>query len=224
MLNVYHAIGNVLAIMKTHYMLYTFDPATAELADAKDELHSVSSVTVEKTEAVLTTVADAIGNAFAIMETHYMLFTFDPAAAELADKNDKLRSASNMIAKKTETVYSSDEPSFKVEEAIAANNVIAEKSEAMVTVDSSAKEHESKVEGVTETQKHDVLLRKVVSPLAPKRKPIIHIRGGMYGNINNVLHRYDDPAGYYNEFTYNLDDELKRCGELVPNYYEFAIF
>ncbi|KAJ2667482.1 hypothetical protein IW148_000177 [Coemansia sp. RSA 1199] len=169
-------------------------------------------------------VAHAFGDAFATIEMNYMLFTFDPATAELADKNDKLRSASNVIAKKTVAMYNSGEPGFKVKEATAANNVIAEKSEAMVTVDSSAKEHESKVEETTGTQKHNVHSRKAVPPLAPKRKPIIHIRGGMYGNINNVLQRYDDPAGYYNEFTYNLDDELKRCGELVPNYYEFAIF
>ncbi|KAJ1785153.1 hypothetical protein LPJ77_004868 [Coemansia sp. RSA 2523] len=272
-LNVYYAIGNAFAIIETRYMLFTFDPATAELAEANDELHSASDATVEKTKAMITAVAHAIGNAFAIVETHYMLYTFDPATAELADANNKLHAASNVIANKTKAVvtaaYNFDKPDIKVKEATATNgklctasdaltekteitrtvmynytepgakaknataandelymasNAIVEKPEAVVTADNSAKEHEFEAKKATEAQKHNVHSRKVGHPLAPKRKSIIHIRGGMYGNINNVLQRYDGTAGYYSKITYNPDGGHKRRGELVPNYYGFAAF
>ncbi|KAJ2119527.1 hypothetical protein IW147_005809 [Coemansia sp. RSA 720] len=157
-----------------------------------------------------------IGNAFAAIEMNYMLFTFDPATAELADANDELHSASSVTVEKTEAVYNSDEP--------AANNVIAEKSEVMVTADNSAKKHEFKAKKSSVAQNHNVHSCKAVSPLAPKREPLIRVKGGMYSNTNDEFQRYDDPAGYCNKITYNPDGGPKRRGELVANYYGFAAF
>ncbi|KAJ2478898.1 hypothetical protein IWW56_003437 [Coemansia sp. RSA 2131] len=165
-----------------------------------------------------------IGNAFAAIEMNYMLFTFDLATAELADANDELHSASSVTVEKTEAVYNSDEPGFKAEKATAANNVIAEKSEVMVTADNSAKEHEFKVKKASVAQNHNVHSCKAVPPLAPKREPLIRVKGGMYSNTNDEYQRYDDLAGYYNKITYNPDGGPKRRGELVANYYGFAAF
>ncbi|KAJ2559988.1 hypothetical protein GGH12_005158 [Coemansia sp. RSA 1822] len=142
-----------------------------------------------------------IGNAFAAIEMNYMLFTFDPATAELADANDELHSASSVTVEKTEA-----------------------KSEVMVTADNSAKKHEFKAKKSSVAQNHNVHSCKAVSPLAPKREPLIRVKGGMYSNTNDEFQRYDDPAGYCNKITYNPDGGPKRRGELVANYYGFAAF
>ncbi|KAJ1774228.1 hypothetical protein IW137_001539 [Coemansia sp. RSA 1287] len=257
-MNVYHAIGNAFAIV-THYMLFTFNLATAELADANNKLQAASNVIANKTKAVLTAVynsdepdikvneATAANNELcaasdALTEktevTHTAVYNFEKPEFKVENTitpNEELCLASNVLTEKTEVthtaVYNYDEPGLKIEKATAinnelctANNVIVEKTEAMVTADNSAKEHEFKVIKATEAQKHNVNLRKVAPPLAPKRQPLTRIKSGMYGNTNGEFQRYSNAAGYYNEFTYNLDDELKRCGELVPNYYEFAVF
>ncbi|KAJ2554202.1 hypothetical protein IWW35_001408 [Coemansia sp. RSA 1878] len=219
-MNVYHAIGNAFAIV-THYMLFTFNLATAELADANNKLQAASNVISNKTKAVLTAV--------------YNSDEPDIKVNEATAANNELCAASDALTEKTEVTHTAvdnfEAPEFKVEKATAtnnelctANNVIVEKTEAMVTADNSAKEHEFKVIKATEAQKHNVNLRKVAPPLAPKRQPLKRIKSGMYGNTNGEFQRYSNAAGYYNEFAYNLDDELKRCGELVPNYYEFAVF
>ncbi|KAJ1785613.1 hypothetical protein EV176_005415 [Coemansia sp. RSA 451] len=220
-LNVYYAIGNAFAIIETRYMLFTFDPATAELAEANDELHSASDATVEKTKAMITAA--------------YNFDEPDIKVKEATATNDELCTASDALTEKTEitrtVMYNYTEPGAKAKNATAANdelymasNAIVEKPEAVVTADNSAKEHEFEAKKATEAQKHNVHSRKVGHPLAPKRKSIIHIRGGMYGNINNVLQRYDGTAGYYSKITYNPDGGHKRRGELVPNYYGFAAF
>ncbi|KAJ2272180.1 hypothetical protein EV176_003743 [Coemansia sp. RSA 451] len=219
-MNVYHAIGNAFAIV-THYMLFTFNLATAELADANNKLQAASNVIANKTKAVLTAV--------------YNSDEPDIKVNEATAANNELCAASDALTEKTEVthtaVYNYNEPGLKIEKATATNNelclasnVIVEKTEAMITADNSAKKHEFKVKKATEAQKHNVNLRKVAPPLAPKRQPLTRIKSGMYGNTNDEFQRYNNAAGYYNEFTYNLDDELKRCGELVPNYYEFAVF
>ncbi|KAJ1757208.1 hypothetical protein LPJ77_004662 [Coemansia sp. RSA 2523] len=257
-MNVYHAISNAFAVV-THYMLYTFDPATAELADANNTLQAASNVIANKTEAVLTAVynsdkpdikvneataandelcaaSDALTVKTEVM--HMAVDNFEEPEFKVENTitaNKELCLASDVLTEKTEVthtaVYNYDEPGIKIEKATAtnnklctANNVIAEKTNAMVTADNSAKEHEFKVKKATEAQKHDVNLRKVAPPLASKRQPLTRIKSGMYGNTNDEFQRYNNAAGYYNEFAYNLDDELKRCGELVPNYYEFAVF
>ncbi|KAJ1852957.1 hypothetical protein GGF49_005005 [Coemansia sp. RSA 1853] len=150
-----------------------------------------------------------IGNAFAAIEMNYMLFTFDPATAELADANDELHSASSVTVEKTEAVYNSDEPGFK-----------AEKQQPQTI----AKKHEFKAKKSSVAQNHNVHSCKAVSPLAPKREPLIRVKGGMYSNTNDEFQRYDDPAGYCNKITYNPDGGPKRRGELVANYYGFAAF
>ncbi|KAJ2130414.1 hypothetical protein GGF48_002018 [Coemansia sp. RSA 921] len=219
-MNVYHAIGNAFAIV-THYMLFTFNLATAELADANNKLQAASNVIANKTKAVLTAV--------------YNSDEPDIKVNEATAANNELCAASDALTEKTEVthtaVYNYNEPGLKIEKATATNNelclasnVIVEKTEAMITADNSAKKHEFKVKKATEAQKHNVNLRKVAPPLAPKRQPLTRIKSGMYGNTNDEFQRYNNAAGYYNEFAYNLDDELKRCGELVPNYYEFAVF
>ncbi|KAJ2138020.1 hypothetical protein IW136_003285 [Coemansia sp. RSA 678] len=202
-------------------MLFTFNLATAELADANNKLCLATNVTAKKTEAVLTAVYDFEEPKFKVENT--------------TTANKELCLASDVLTEKTEVthtaVYTYDKPGLEIKEATttydklcAANNVIVEKTEAMVTADNSAKEHEFKAKKATEAQKHNVNLRKVAPPPAPKRQPLTHIKSGMYGNTNEEFQRYSNADEYYNEFTYNIDDELKRCGELVPNYYEFAVF
>ncbi|KAJ2503661.1 hypothetical protein GGH96_000001 [Coemansia sp. RSA 1972] len=226
-------------------MLFIFNPTTAELADANNKLCTANNVTVKKTEDVLAAVYSIEEPEFKVENT--ITVNDKPCLASDAHtektevthtavykynmpniKVEGATAANNAIVEKTEAlltaVYNFEEPGLKIEKATAANdklymasNKISEKTDATPTAVNNTKKPGFKFEKATEAQKHYVNLRKVAPPLT-------HIKGGMYGNTNDKFQRYDNYAEYYNGFTYNLDDELKRCGELVPNYYEFAIF
>ncbi|KAJ2658180.1 hypothetical protein IW148_004812 [Coemansia sp. RSA 1199] len=184
---------------------------------------------------IFLNVYHAIRFACTIIESPNPSFTFESATTERTTANDGLYTASNAVTEKTEAtptaVNNTNEPGFKVEKATAANdelctanNTIVEKTDATPTTENIAEEPGFKAKKSSVTQNHNMHSHKAVPPLVPKRKPLIRVKGRMYGNTNDEFQRYDNPAGYYNKFTYNPDGGPKRRGELVANYYGFAAF
>ncbi|KAJ1856592.1 hypothetical protein GGH12_001167 [Coemansia sp. RSA 1822] len=161
--------------------------------------------------------------------------------AKLTLANFKLRTASNAADEKTEatrrTANISKVPEFNVNNTTAANNESR-------TVVYNTEAPGFKAKETTNKQSRDRHMCITLPPYLPKLQTPELINGGIYGNIYERLPNCDDPAGYYYQrdqeimaerqkwidtgycvhVAGNLADELKRCGESVPNFDEPTTF